>query len=79
MYFIIRAKNHMQALHIQVKYILSRPCLSGFQSIVPLTLDIILIHLSYTNAETGIGTITISEGHHRAVKHAVSQLKSADL
>jgi len=63
----------MQVLHIQVKCILSRPCLSRFQSTVPPTLVLTLPHLSYTNAETGIGTITIS-GHRRAVKHVVSQL-----
>lgn len=62
----------MQALHIQVKYTLSRPCLSRFQSVVPFTSVITLLHLSYTNAETGISTKTIS-GHCRAVQCATSQ------
>lgn len=67
MYFIIRAQNHMQILHIQVMYILSRPHLPRFQSAVLCILVVTLMNLSYTNAETGVGTNTLP-GHGRAVK-----------
>lgn len=67
MYFIVRAQNHMQILHIQVMYSLSRPHLPRFQSVVPSILVITLIHLFYTNAETSVGPTTIP-GHGIAVK-----------
>lgn len=69
MYFIVRAQNHMQILHIQVMYSPSRPHLPRSQSLVPSVLVITLRHLSYTNAETSVGT-TSTPGHGRAVKRS---------
>lgn len=53
---------------MQVAYILSRPHLPRFQSVVPHILVVTLTHLSYTNAETGVGTTT-TPGHGRAAEH----------
>lgn len=44
MYFIVRAQNHTQIIQIQVLYILSRPHLPRFQSLVPCILVVTLIN-----------------------------------